>query len=276
MTGPQAQLLPDGRRLHLHHGPIDLIIEVWGPERDRAFSRAQVRFATLLDTLAAELPDLRSPDAQTFSDPVATRMLQAIARHRARGVFVTPMAAVAGSVADEILAAMGLSPRTPKAYVNNGGDIAFHLAPDQSLTLVSPAGPMRIRYDDQVRGVATSGWGGRSHSLGIADAVTVAAPTASAADVAATLIANVIDLPGHPAISRAPACDLAPDSDLGSRLVTTHVGALTHAEIEKALEPGHQQAQDFLARGWITQAALCVKGAVHSVSRADQGALSHA
>ena len=40
-----------------------------------------------------------------------------------------------------------------------------------------------------VRGVATSGWRGRSHSLGIADSVTVLAATAAMADAAATVIA---------------------------------------------------------------------------------------
>ena len=66
-----------------------------------------------------------------------------------------------------------------------------------------------------MRGIATSGWRGRSFSLGIADAVTVLADRAAAADAAATIIANAVDLPGHPAIVRVPACELAPDSDLG-------------------------------------------------------------
>ena len=30
MSGPQASLLSDGRRLHLNHGPIDLIVEAFG------------------------------------------------------------------------------------------------------------------------------------------------------------------------------------------------------------------------------------------------------
>ena len=85
---------------------------------------------------------------------------------------------------------------------------------------------MVIDADDPSRGVATSGRHGRSFSLGIADAVTVLARTASQADAAATIIANAVDLPGHPAIVRCPACDLQPDSDLGARLVTREVGAV--------------------------------------------------
>ena len=79
------------------------------------------------------------------------------------------------------------------------------------------------------RGIATSGRHGRSFSLGIADAVTVLAKTASQADAAATIIANAVDLPGHPGIVRLPANELQPDSDLGARLVTRGVGALGRA-----------------------------------------------
>ncbi len=94
-------------------------------------------------------------------------------------------------------------------------------------------GRAAIRAGDGIRGIATSGWRGRSHSLGIADAVTVLAATASAADAAATIIANAVDLPGHPAIARRPARALSPDSDLGTRLVTVGVGALPAAEIDR-------------------------------------------
>ena len=85
-----------------------------------------------------------------------------------------------------------------------------------------------IEADDPARGIATSGRHGRSFSLGIADAVTVLARTAAQADAAATIIANAVDLPGHPAILRCPAHDLQPDSDLGARLVTRDVGDLSH------------------------------------------------
>ena len=62
-----------------------------------------------------------------------------------------------------------------------------------------------------MRGIATSGWRGRSFSLGIADAVTVLAATAAEADAAATVIANAVDLPGHPAIdTRAGAASSRP------------------------------------------------------------------
>src|SRR5258708_14478124 len=93
---------------------------------------------------------------------------------------------------------------------------------------------MTIDADDVARGVATSGRHGRSFSLGIADSVTVLARTASQADAAATVIANAVDLPGHPAITRRRASDLQPDSDLGARLVTRDVGRLSAAQIDRA------------------------------------------
>lgn len=202
-----------------------------------------------------ELPQLRRPlDGYAFRDPVARRMARAVAPFTDR--FVTPMAAVAGAVADEILSSLVGDDAIPKAYVNNGGDIAFHLGPGQSVTSLTPVGEVEVTADSSVRGLATSGWRGRSHSLGIADAVSVAAPTAAAADVAATLIANAVDLPGHPAITREPAHEISPDSDLGDKLVTTAVGPLSARETQDALARGLKTAREFAARGLIHDSVL--------------------
>ncbi|OAN71511.1 hypothetical protein A8B82_04300 [Sulfitobacter sp. EhC04] len=274
-TDPQAHILPDGRRLHLNHGPIDLIIEVLGGDATACYATAQARFQTLLSGLVAELPILRRPiDPGTrVKDPVARRMVQAVRPYD--DTFVTPMAAVAGSVADEVLAAILARHPAEKIYVNNGGDVAFHLESGQDISAEGPAGAIRITAEDTSRGLATSGWRGRSHSLGIADAVTVAARTAAAADVAATLIANAVDLPDHPAIRRVPARALNPDSDLGDRLVTTDVGALDTAEIIAALARGQALADSLCARGLIHQAVLCLAGRTAHVTH-PQGALKNA
>ena len=121
------------------------------------------------------------------------------------------------------------------------------------------------------RGIATSGRHGRSFSLGIADAVTVLAKTASQADAAATIIANAVDLPGHPAIVRCPANELQPDSDLGARLVTRDVGALGESEIDDALSAGVGRARQLLAAGLIEGAALRLLGETAVVGNRDQG-----
>ena len=148
-----------------------------------------------------------------------------------------------------------------RAYVNDGGDIALHLTPGTTITAAIAAriglpDRVAIAHADPVRGIATSGWRGRSFSLGIADAVTVLARTAAEADAAATLIANAVDLPGHPAITRAPAATLQADTDLGDRLVTTAVGPLAPAEIARALAAGAARAEAMRARGLIAAAAL--------------------
>lgn len=258
MKTPQAVILPDGRRLHLHHGPIDLIIEVFGSARDGCYARAVGRFQTILSELADELPALRRPaGAHEFKGPTARRMAQATRRFDR---FVTPMAAVAGSVADEMLAAMVAGKDVEKAYVNNGGDVAFHLSPGQSVEAAGASGPIVINFEDAPRGLATSGWRGRSHSLGIADAVTVAARNAATADAAATLIANAVDLPGRAKVQRAKASDLSPDSDLGDRWVTTDVGALTEAEAQMALSRGAAYADQLIAEAIITEASLTLQG----------------
>lgn len=273
--GPVASRLP-GDRLHLQHGPIDLIIGVEGPEREACYRAAAQRFETVLTGLVAELPALRTPlTDDSFRGPIAQRMVRAVAPYQQ--VFVTPMAAVAGAVADEVLAAMLRDHSPAKAYVNNGGDIALHLAPQSHFSVLGPAGEITVRGTDTARGIATSGWQGRSHSLGIADAVTVLARTAAAADVAATLIANAIDLPEHPTVIREPAQMLSSDSDLGDRLVTTHVGALTKADITKALNAGRRLAAQCAKRGLIESAVLCLQSQITTLDNTDAlGALAHA
>lgn len=253
MERAQASLLPDGRRLHLHHGPIDLIAEVTGAGRADAYRRAIQRFETVLQELVDELHDLRRPvgTGVSFKGAVARRMATATARFGGR--FITPMAAVAGAVADEILACLCADPMVAKAYVNNGGDVAFHLAPAQTISAALAGAPARLTITaaSPVRGVASSGWRGRSHSLGIADSVTVLAQSAAGADAAATLIANAVDLPSHPGILRRPADTLSPDSDLGARLVTTDVPRLNQADRGQALDRGAQCADEYLRRGLI-------------------------
>ncbi len=264
--GPQKSWLPDGKRLHLHHGPIDLIISAEGPGAVAAFDAASERFHSILQGLVDELPVLRSPmrpDSQV-SDPVGARMIAAARPYAER--FVTPMAAVAGAVADEILAAMRRAGPLEKAYVNNGGDIAFYLGPDRSLRAMGPAGMIEITHTDGAGGMATSGWRGRSHSFGIADAVTVVARSAAAADMAATLIANAVDVPGHPAIRRIPAAVESPDSDLGDRLVTKNVGQLETDEIAKALENGVRTAKEFQHKGLILQSILALQGETRTLT----------
>ncbi|TAJ36251.1 MAG: UPF0280 family protein [Reyranella sp.] len=269
MTCAIAARLPDGR-LHLQQGPIDLIIEAFGAaaEVERAYAQAIGRFGDVLPGLVGELPALRQPVSEAYPPlrgPVARRMAEAVWPHRA--VYITPMAAVAGAVADEVLAALVLGRTLDKAYVNDGGDIAIHLAPGQQLRagivadLQAPqlSGFATLHHDRPVRGIATSGRGGRSFSLGIADSATVLAATAAAADAAATLIANAVNV-DTPSVRRQPAREIDPDSDLGDIPVTVAVGELSPVLVAEALDRGLLEARRLRLCGLIDSAALSLQG----------------
>ena len=267
----QIRLLSNGR-LHLQDGPIDLIIEAFGASREvqNAYRSACARFETVLDELCGELGLLRQPCSQESDWPrlaVARRMMAAVMPYASEH-FITPMAAVAGAVAEEVLAEMLAGAELSRAYANDGGDIALHLAPGEKFVIGMIERPDRpsifgtacIDSSNPVRGIATSGWRGRSFSLGVADAVTVLADRAAAADAAATIIANAVDLPGHPAIVRVRASDLAPDTDLGDRLVTQAVGELSATDVNQALLAGINAAERLEKIGLIRSAALCLQG----------------
>ncbi|AZO79587.1 MULTISPECIES: UPF0280 family protein [unclassified Bosea (in: a-proteobacteria)] len=269
---PSARVLPDGRRLLLQQGPIDLVIEAVGAQDavKAAHEAASRRFDGLLAELCDELTLLRTAVSRTSPlplGPVARRMHAAVAPF-ATSSFITPMAAVAGSVAQEILGVMCVAAPLQRAYVNNGGDIALHLSAGEQFRIGLVKRPDRpeffatatIRPEDGVAGIATSGYPGRSFSLGIAEAVTVLAPSAAMADAAATVIANAIDLSGHPAVERLPASSIQADSDLGERLVTRNVGPLAADEIETALDAGLAEAERLREAGLIVSAAMHLKG----------------
>lgn len=277
---PQLQLLSNGAA-HMRHGPIDLVIRAWGREAvvRAALGAGWERFQEILPELASELAALRLPVTKgsrpkQMGSPVARRMVGACLP--LSDLWITPMAAVAGAVADEV-AALLAAEGVEKAFVNNGGDVALVLDEGQELTLgvmgdfsrgrqAAMNAGLVVRSGDDVRGVATSGARGRSFSLGVADSVTVLAASAAEADAAATLVANAVDL-DHPGIVRTPASSLDPDSDLGERLVTTAVPALTEAEIGRALRAGLARAGELQARGLIVDAALSLQGQMAVLGR---------
>ena len=259
-----------GGRLFLQHGPINLIVGAGGSKSsvEAAYRALIAVFPDWLGALVAELPRLRMPEAEHLGLPcgaIARRMAAAV--RTCTSGFATPMAAVAGAVADEAALVLASQPGVEHAYVNNGGDIALHLSEGTRLSVgvvpslreAIPRARIEITSASAVRGVATSGWQGRSHSLGIADAVTVLARNAAVADVSATLIANAVDV-DHPGIRREPARELDEDSDLGDRPVTVAVPPLDAGAIDAALDAGVCTALALRRRGVIEGAALTVQG----------------
>lgn len=278
---PSGARLRDGR-VHFQHGPIDLVIAAEGESDapEAAFAAAWERFDGLLEELVAELPQLRSAVERAgtaLRGPVARRMATACQPHLPD--FITPMAAVAGAVADEVLAEMTATADLRRACVNNGGDISVYLAPGERFRIGMVADPDRaMRHGHAfaldgtfeldaalpVRGIATSGWRGRSWSLGIADSVTVLARDAATADAAATMIANAVNV-DHPSVKRAPASSVDDNTDLGERLVTVEVGALDADSIDRALASGAEKARALVARQVVWGAALMLQGQVRLV-----------
>lgn len=266
-----------GDRWHFAHGPIDIVIGADGDASavQAAHEAAWRRFEPLLGELVAELPLLRSPidGPNPLQGGVACRMWQACVPFSSS--YITPMAAVAGSVAQELIVCYQ-RPGVRRAWVNNGGDIALHLVDGESARIglfadlaafdataalraaqghLGLDGCLTVHAADGVRGVATSGWRGRSFSLGIADSVTVLARDAASADAAATVIANAVDV-DWPGIERAPANQLRDDTDLGAIPVTVHVPPLPPAAVQQALAHGEARALALQARGLIVAAAL--------------------
>ncbi len=271
MQAQRAQL-PDGR-WHFQHGPIDIIIGADGDARalKQAHDAAWRRFSGILQELVQELPALRRPvnGVCQLRGPIARRMWMACQPYQHS--WITPMAAVAGSVAQELLPfyqAAGIN----RAWINNGGDIAIHLAARQSVRIGCYSDLARVDAeqlqsgitldehfdicsDSDVRGVATSGWRGRSFSLGIADSVTVLARTAAQADAAATVIGNAVNIDDRRVV-RQPACSVKDDSDLGNLMVTVDVPPLPPLMLQRALATGLACALTLRAKGLISSAVM--------------------
>ena len=282
---PQAAWDMAAGKAWFRHGPIDLslLIEGGADTVREGYSAAWNRFQSILPELSAELPVLRAPAgpaASQLTGSVACRMGAAVAAH-CQSAFITPMAAVAGAVADELLnvildAALSSQGSVSRVAVNNGGDIAVWLAPGKTfsiamlgvagadmgrLTIPSEYLPTRLHHG-RAGGLATSGWQGRSFSLGVADSVTAIARCAADADASATLLANAVDLPHHPGVQRQPANTLSPDSDLGSRLVTIATPEFTYQERQSALGHGLSCAEVMRAKGAVHSAAMFLGGDV--------------
>lgn len=239
-----VSILPDQSVL-LDCGPASMIVSALlegRPCPDLCAGTLSVLEETLRE-LSGFLPILRRRPgeiraaAMTGCARTMTEAVQAIG-----DPLLTPMAAIAGTVADRIaddLAQKGAS----RIFVNNGGDIAIRLRPDERISIGISRSLSSGQFDtvaqisgtDGIGGVCTSGLGGRSLTLGIADAVTVFAKTAALADAAATHLADC-SLVDSPAVKRVDARLLDPDTDLAGLYAVSEVGQLTQKEKTLALQ----------------------------------------
>jgi len=249
----------EDNRLFLQHGPTNIVIEALGINKNLAYLNAKNYFETLLEELVLDLTLLKKEVVlnRKFNNKISQSMQDATEQFIPS--FITPMAAVAGSIADNILKVLIDDTHLEKAYVNNGGDISFYLNENQTMKGSLAAIPnmiTEIKHKNCSRGIATSGWRGKSFSRGIADSVTVLANNAAIADAAATMIGNAVDIYDHPNIKKKPANFIYEDSDLNNLLVTVEVGKLTKIEIEQALKNGYQTAIEYVQKDLINTALI--------------------
>ncbi len=184
---------------------------------------------------------------------------------------VTPMVAVAGTIA-ELVKDKVMELGAEKVIVNNGGDIAVGLRgkQDVSVGVVSDMGKNKIDFiknineKSQIRGIATSGFGGRSLTLGVASSVVVFAPFASRADACATVLANETCINDH-RIHKVFAKDIDPLTDIPDLMVTKYIEPLPAGLKEKAIEQAHILAQQYIKEGVICGAVICVQGVVKMI-----------
>jgi hypothetical protein len=264
MSYEQSIALLDEETILAECGPMRLAIRAWQDNRPQialcrqaaeasfAYLEAVAKHRVVLSDFVRNIRDL--PE-----NGLAQRMIESV---RAIGdMDLTPMAAVAGTIADGV--ADWLFGRGPtKVVVDNGGDIAIRLAAGETATVgirpqINGSDISHIAYLDERRlswGVTTSGRGGRSFTRGIASAVTVIAENASIADAAATAIANACIVAASN-IVQIPAEQIDPNTDLKGVAVTIDVGPLS---VDKKI----QAVQTALSKADILCRQKCIVGAL--------------
>lgn len=249
-------------------GPMTLTVSAWRGGTPRPVMAARAARAALQAlTDLAEFQTLLKTNPEKIKAPQSLPRVVARALDAVRSISpeLTPLAAVAGAAADQV-ADMAVDLGADRVIVNNGGDIAIRLKegtgavvgikPPEAESLV---GRLSLNSVQGVGGVATSGWSGRSFSPGVADIVCVWAGSSAIADAAATFVAGRCDAAGK-AVEKAPADELDPSTDLGSRLVTVKVGELSAEEKRTALKSGQTTAERLLKAGLIKGCLMEVQG----------------
>jgi len=266
--GAPYRVLRPGRAL-VDHGPMTLTVDasaggqpltpatVAGAERALAALTELVPFLPLARREVASLGPLPAEAPE-----VLRRMVAAVAL-LGEGDF-TPMAAVAGTFAEVAMEA-ALAAGATRVIVNNGGDIALEAPAGERVRvgMVSDLAVRRVTHSLDVTGgsgiggVATSGFGGRSLTKGIASAAVALAATAAAADALATALANATNA-DDPAVRRCRAEELDPGTDIRGHIVTAAVGEVPADVRRQALATGRRRAEELRRQGVLSAWAIFV------------------
>lgn len=218
------------------------------------------RIARLRHLLGRGIPD----GPQELDDPLVMAMFHSVRSTGDRDL--TPMAAVAGTIADAVadyLYERGMT----RVIVNNGGDVSIRLRGGNSVRVgVRPvvgegAGSHVIQLDSDRSswGIASSGLGGRSLTRGVASAATIVAGTASLADAAATAVANASSIEDEQVIQQ-PAEEIDPATDIPGTPVTVRVGPLSREKRSRALSGAMEKAAELVRKQIIWGAFVAVDG----------------
>lgn len=254
-------------RFFLNYGPMQILLQAEFSHANgektllfaAEYAKEQLRMLTTYKQIAF-LPQNAERDMQQIPD-VLKKMLAAV--ELAGDVSLTPMAAVAGAMADQIADFLQAEGAT-RILVNNGGDIAIRLQAGEKVRIgLQTKGAIdflpvfEVAVDENIGGIATSGLGGRSLSKGIANAAMVTAASAALADACATSFANAVYEP-HKHIRLVRAEELDPLTDIRGHFVVKEAGVLPLKVIQTALENGGRVAEKMLKKGVISKAAAWI------------------
>ena len=268
MSYEQNITVIDNKSVLAECGPMRLVIQAWqnGQPQLHLVRQAAEKSFFFLNRIASCRSELSHPISKIENspqDPFAVKMVKSV--YAVGDDDLTPMAAVAGTIADEVadwLFAHGMT----KVIVDNGGDIAIRLDDNETATVgirptITSSEISHLMHLDTSRrswGVTTSGVGGRSFTRGVASAATVLADNASMADAAATAIANACTAEDAHVI-QVQAEDLDPNTDLKGIAVTAQVGPLSTNQIVLALEHARLKADYLCQKGVIIGAFIALE-----------------
>jgi len=262
------EVVADGIIL-VEYGPMRMMIHAFEQGKPRAdLAQEGARQAIrVLDDLARFLPLIKKKAYQIELGgdlpDVVRRMV--VATKKMRESDLTPLAAVAGAASD-VVADFMIQLGGTKIIVDNGGDIAIRLREGEvarvgvktEVNAKDPAYAVTVDATMGMGGVATSGFGGRSFTKGIASAVTVFSESASLSDAAATVIGNFTNV-DDPAIKRTLAEGIYPETDIAGEWVTLSVGNLSREKVDEALSNGLSKADSLCREGLVKGVLIALK-----------------
>ena len=241
-------------KLFIENGPTNIIAEAFSSEKMEIYDLICEYSSKFLKDLSLEIETLKKPTSQKniFVSEIANKMFESTQLFLPN--FITPMASVAGSISELLLLKVLEKFDVNKIYINNGGDISLYINKNEKFNFsIGGETSFVVEYADtnSFGGIATSGWKGRSFSMGIADSVTVIAEKASVADAAATIIGNYIDLKNSNKVKKIVANNLYEETDLNDKLITESVENLTENEIRRAMSKGRNISEHYISKNLI-------------------------